>query len=785
MTIELPDNQSAGVLQALGLERRQATASRESVWSNILPWRWWRRRTVEGRWAIIRGVVMLAAVGLGFWGFQIACGLEKDSACKPGDWDIAYRSVFRTLQLLTSQFPPELPPNLPWQLQIARILLPIFTLLFTFDIVLAKLGRPFGILRLLRLRDHAVVIGAGDEAEQIARQLKDAHYSVAIVATPRDDTEAARLARLGVVISGDPKIVDTLEDARIYRARALFVLAGDDSSGVATVAAANVVCRRRRDKEAAKLQVVLALGRPDLRSLVSGQIVSAARDSGVELRLYVRETNVARALFTRFPPDWGLPTGAHDLHLAIVGVGTMGGELLMQAIRIAAPEPGKRLIVTLIDRDAGRIVETLRVDRPGIDLCCEMRVLVVDVRTHRIMPDDIDAWFGTAPPATSIYVCCGDDDANLTMAVGIRKAYSHRDQLSPPLFVYQRRGPALVNALPHLGGVNFDAFRVIPFGDRNEGFEPWYLLNDEIDRLAEISHATYLATLPPERRGAPAQKEWAELPETFRLATRARADHILHKMRRLGWHASMLPTAAAPGVPPGRLEHLAELEHERWSRERRLDGWTHDATRDDGLKHHPALVPYGQLDEAMKDLDRSVAVELVKSVQSLGLAVRADYRVGIWFHAEADGDASGPATAAGRALDRLRVAHPAHHLQVILPLRSPLELAIGETIHNDPEVPMRIEIGLISAGAIFQTDLDTSRERERAAQLIYGADRTFVLAAVTGEAAAESRALAALAATCDEVLVIATTHEMAQSLVKVGGTPGAKLTPVGALNRAD
>jgi len=785
MTIDLSDSQSAGLLQALGLERRRAADARESLWSTILPWRWWRRRTVEGRWAIIRGAVMLSAVSLGFWGFQIACGLEKDSACKPGDWDIAYRSAFRTLQLLTSQFPPELPPNLPWQLQIARILLPIFTLLFTFDIVLAKLGRPFGILRLLRLRDHAVVIGSGDEPEQIARQLKEAGYSVAIVATPRDDVEAGRLARLGVVISGDARTVDTLEDARIYRARALFVLAGDDSSGVATVAAANVICRRRRDRNAPGLQVVLALARPDLRSLVSGQIVSAARDNGVELRLYVRETNIARALFTRFPPDWGLPTGAHDLHLAIVGVGTMGGELLTQAIRVSAPEPGKRLIVTLIDREAERIVEALRVDRPGIDQCCELRVLSVDVRTHRIMPDDVNAWFGTAPPATSIYVCCGDDDANLAMAVGIRKAYSHRGQLSPPLFVYQRRGPALVNALPHLGGLTFDAFRVIPFGDRNEGFEPWYLLNEEIDRLAEISHATYLATLPPERRGAPAQKPWAELPETFRLATRARADHMLHKMRRLGWHASLLPSTVAPTVSPQRLEHLSELEHERWSRERRLDGWTYAVKRDDELKHHPSLVPYDQLDEPTKDLDRSAADELVRSVQSLGLAVRADFRVGIWFHAEADGGASGPALAATRALDRLRVAHPQHHLQVILPLRSPLELAIGETIHNDPEIPIRIEVGLIAAGAVFQTDLDTPQERERAAHLIFGADRAFVLASVASEAAAESRALAALAATCDEVLVIATTHEMAQSLINVSGTLGAKLTPVGALDRAD
>src|SRR5689334_2191114 len=144
------DVQSAGLLQALGLERRRVADGQESVWDTVLPWRWWRRRSVEQRWALIKLVVMTAAVAIGFWGFQVACG--REDGCKPDDEDIIYRNVFRTLQLLTTQFPPDMPKKLPWQLHTARFLLPIFTFLFTLDTVLAKLGRPFGIIRLLRLR---------------------------------------------------------------------------------------------------------------------------------------------------------------------------------------------------------------------------------------------------------------------------------------------------------------------------------------------------------------------------------------------------------------------------------------------------------------------------------------------------------------------------------------------------------------------------------------------------------------------------------------------------------
>ena len=94
------------------------------------------------------------------------------------------------------------------------------------------------------------------------------------------------------------------------------------------------------------------------------------------------------------------------------------------------------------------VVAALRVDCPSIDQCCALRVLAVDVRTHRILPEDVDNWFGTMPAATSIYVCCGDDDANLAVskAEAIRKFVVltedwTRSMPSPPFS--STRSPAL------------------------------------------------------------------------------------------------------------------------------------------------------------------------------------------------------------------------------------------------------------------------------------------------------------------------------------------------------
>src|SRR5437868_3349752 len=90
MNERVSDSHSAGLLQALGLERRHVGDGRDSAWDTMRFWRWWRRRSVDLRRALIRGIVMTAAVALGFWGFQSVCALDKVNTCKPDEWYSIY-----------------------------------------------------------------------------------------------------------------------------------------------------------------------------------------------------------------------------------------------------------------------------------------------------------------------------------------------------------------------------------------------------------------------------------------------------------------------------------------------------------------------------------------------------------------------------------------------------------------------------------------------------------------------------------------------------------------------
>ncbi len=68
-------------------------------------------------------------------------------------------------------------------------------------------------------------------------------------------------------------------------------------------------------------------------------------------------------------------------------------------------------------------------------------------------------------------------------------------------------------------------------------------------------------------------------------------------------------------------EQLAEQAHETWAERRMREGWQYGSARDDELKRHPDLVPYGELPESEKEYDRAVALHSVKTVLALGYRI--------------------------------------------------------------------------------------------------------------------------------------------------------------------
>jgi hypothetical protein len=66
------------------------------------------------------------------------------------------------------------------------------------------------------------------------------------------------------------------------------------------------------------------------------------------------------------------------------------------------------------------------------------------------------------------------------------------------------------------------------------------------------------------------------------------------------------------------IERLAENVHNNWTRERIGKGWRYGLHRDNNSKENPFLVPYQDLPESEKELNRRVIMETLKAMLALG-----------------------------------------------------------------------------------------------------------------------------------------------------------------------
>jgi class 3 adenylate cyclase len=74
-------------------------------------------------------------------------------------------------------------------------------------------------------------------------------------------------------------------------------------------------------------------------------------------------------------------------------------------------------------------------------------------------------------------------------------------------------------------------------------------------------------------------------------------------------------TLSPYALTPERIEQLAARVHAAWVRQREAEGWRLGPNRDDEKLLHPCLVPYEQLSEAEKEVDRATVRAVLAALQ--------------------------------------------------------------------------------------------------------------------------------------------------------------------------
>jgi len=159
--------------------------------------------------------------------------------------------------------------------------------------------------------------------------------------------------------------------------------------------------------------------------------------------------------------------------------------------------------------------------------------------------------------------------------------------------------------------------------DEDAAIAPRQLLGN-LEKLAVAIHDLYnqqqLERYPDKTLAYP---EFSDLSNALKYSNLRQARGITKKMGLMGWEIRPEESAGevVSEISTDVVEALAIFEHEEWVRERLGYGWTYGEVKDVEKKISPYLVPYHELSEEIKDLDRDTIRNIPILLGMIGMAV--------------------------------------------------------------------------------------------------------------------------------------------------------------------
>lgn len=149
---------------------------------------------------------------------------------------------------------------------------------------------------------------------------------------------------------------------------------------------------------------------------------------------------------------------------------------------------------------------------------------------------------------------------------------------------------------------------------------------ERTETLARAIHDDYIRKQAEDGRTPaenPSMVPWDELPEHLRDSNRRQAEDIASKLHAIGCRIVPLTDGHSESFrfDPSELERLARMEHDRWWREREAAGWTYGSEKDIDRRTSPYLVPFDELADDVKELDRNAVRAIPDVLARAGLGI--------------------------------------------------------------------------------------------------------------------------------------------------------------------
>ncbi len=546
-------------------------------------------------WPMIAGLFLLA-LALGLWGFTLQYRREGLS---PTVMNLIYRALL--LFPLASGYIEGEAGWLPWQLEIARYLAPLVSLLPALKAGLYVFHDRLQLWDAVRRGGHVVVCGLDALSRTVAAAYLQAGQRVVIIAPEVGEEDAETLREQGAaVLAADPAEAATLARAGAAQARHILALCEEEQTNISVFAAASELAKDAQRRPLFSLDVS-----PQLYELARIREIAGAEDP-LRLEFFDLYQRAARAMVDTPAPLIDMETGDISSHLLIAGLGSLGRNLAIEAARRwqwhrqAYPQ-AEPLRLTLVGPEAVELQQRLLALYPGMVADCRLEALPLELTSS--LGSGGTAWEALLDrfPPQRVFLC-PEAQQGLSMALSLLNRLQGRG-VPIVVGVYQEAGLARLLAVSGQGAL-VDNLHL--FGLLERVCAPALLEQGTHALLAQAIHEDYRQT----RRRAqelgleddPAMADWERLADGYRQANWRAADHIGLKLAAMGWRILPLSTWEPPpfAMSEAEVERLAQLEHERWAQELRTEGWAYGPTRDPDQRINPYLVAWNELPEEIR-----------------------------------------------------------------------------------------------------------------------------------------------------------------------------------------
>jgi voltage-gated potassium channel Kch len=495
--------------------------------------------------------------------------------------------------------------GLPVQVKLAYFVVAGIILYGTYRAVFALFGEQLHTVRARFLRNHTVVFGLGGQGQALVESMLG---DGKVVAIERDrlnpGVERARDAGATVIV-GDGTDPEVARKANVERARRVVALCGQDAVNAR-------ICAALLERPAAEhpSEVFVHIADPRLYTFLLHHSFTA---HGPQLEFFNIYERGARGLIAESREV----TEDEPECVLVVGVGQLGLALVSQLARERAervPDGAPKLRVHLVDREAQARVQLLTDRYCRLLDVCELVPHELDVESPAF--DRLLTGASSLDDVGIAFVCFDSD--TLTIAVALNLLDQARGRLTVVARVTERsEGIAGMIERAQSRYAERVAFRPLTVAERASRAE--FALEGMRGQLARRIHGMYRDDNP----GGPYDVPWADLTEEGRKRNRRHAASIAQQLEDVGYRLGPLIDWGEhlPELAPEEVELMSKTEHERWLAERQDEGWRYAPDRDDEARLHPDLVPWEELPEDRREINRRLVRARPALMAGVGIQV--------------------------------------------------------------------------------------------------------------------------------------------------------------------